>query len=178
MLECTNSNACQAKVFAVGLELQGRDMGSIYTQQQNQNAFYFRRYSSVNILNGNPIIDDGTGQPLRETTGPNAGRLAIRSLGKAEDGQPKFRRLLSQTGKPVRIQQSVKLCDKDEQHQTEKSLAVLILAQRLDQQIDSWEADADKADGTEELRPCGDTPVSVFFETVFMPWVKIGRAHV
>ena len=147
-------------------------MGSIYTQQQNQNAFYFRRYSSVNILNGNPIIDDGTGQPLRETTGPNAGRLAIRSLGKAEDGQPKFRRLLSQTGKPVRIQQSVKLCDKDEQHQTEKSLAVLILAQRLDQQIDSWEADADKADGTEELRPCGDTPVSVFFETVFMPWVK------
>src|SRR5439155_136031 len=92
-------------------------MGSIYTQQQNQNAFYFRRYSSVNILNGNPIIDDGTGQPLRETTGPNAGRLAIRSLGKAEDGQPKFRRLLSQTGKPVRIQQSVKLCDKDEQFQ-------------------------------------------------------------
>src|SRR5438034_482973 len=93
-------------------------------------------------------------------------------LAKAEDGQPKFRRLLSQTGKPVRIQQSVKLCDKDDQHQTEKSLAVLILAQRLDQQIDSWEADADKADGTEELRPCGDTPVSVFFETVFMPWVK------
>src|SRR2546426_1547093 len=147
-------------------------MGSIYTQQQNQNAFYFRRYSSVNILNGNPIIDDGTGQPLRETTGPNAGRLAIRSLGKAEDGQPKFRRLLSQTGKPVRIQQSVKLCDKDEQHQTEKSLAELILGQPVYQPIDSWEADAHKTDVTEEFRPCRDTPLSGVFETVFNAWVK------
>src|SRR5437899_335953 len=143
-------------------------MGSIYQQQQNQNAFYFRRYSSVNITSGAAIIDDGTGEPLRESTG----QLAVRSLGKAEDGQPKFRRLVSQSGKPTRIQQSVKLCDRDEEHKTTNALAVLILAQRLDQQIDSWEADADKADGTEELRPCGDTPVSVFFETVFMPWVK------
>src|SRR5438876_6416724 len=87
--------------------------------------------------------DDGTGEPLRESTG----QLAVRSLGKAEDGQPKFRRLLSQSGKPTRLQQSIKLCDRDEEHKTKNALAVLILAQRLDQQMDSWEADADKADG-------------------------------
>src|SRR6266704_6207606 len=89
-------------------------MGSIYQQQQNQNAFYFRRYSSVNITNGAAIIDDGTGEPLRESTG----QLAVRSLGKAEDGQPKFRRLVSQSGKPTRLQQSIKLCDRDEEHKT------------------------------------------------------------
>ena len=146
-------------------------MGSIYQQQQNQNAFYFRRYSSVNITNGAAIIDDGTGEPLRESTG----QLAVRSLGKAEDGQPKFRRLLSQSGKPIRLQQSIKLCDRDEEHKTKNALAVLILAQRLDQQIDSWESDADKADGTEELRPCGDMPVANFFETVFMPYIQANK---
>ena len=101
--------------------------------------------------------------------------LAVRSLGKAEDGQPKFRRLVSQSGKPTRLQQSIKLCDRDEEHKTKNSLAVLILAQRLDQQIDSWESDADKADGTEELRPCGDMPVANFFETVFMPYIQANK---
>jgi integrase len=99
----------------------------------------------------------------------------VRSLGRAEDGQPKFRRLVSQSGKPIRLQQSIKLCDRDEEHKTKNSLAVLILAQRLDQQIDSWEADADKADGTEELCPCGDMPVANFFETVFLPYVQANK---
>src|SRR5439155_19769052 len=97
-------------------------MGSIYQQQQNQNAFYFRRYSSVNITNGAAIIDDATGEPLRESTG----QLAVRSLGKAEDRQPKFRRLLTQSGKPIRLQQCIKLCDRYAEQQTKYALSVRI----------------------------------------------------
>jgi integrase len=144
-------------------------MGFTYLQSGSWNH---RMYASVNIATGNPIIDDGTGKPLRAEDGS----LAARSLGRAKEGQPKFRRLISQAGKPIKVQQSLKLVERDDdRHKSERSTAVLLRIQQLQERVDAWEADAARNDGTEELRPDNSMTVAAFFSEVFMPHIQKNR---
>jgi integrase len=142
-------------------------MGAIY---EHHKAFFWRVYSSVNVQTGSPIIDSGDGTPLREN-----GRLAVRSLARQPDGQPRFRRLVSAAGKPIKLQQSVKLADVDTEHywadeeKTVGSLALNILAQQKDKQITKWE----KAGANVRVRPDAETLIDTFFNTVYLPWAEV-----
>lgn len=73
-------------------------------------------------------------------------------------------------GKPIRRQQSVKLvrCD-DTLHKSERSTAVILLANAKHAEILAWEKGVGSG---EEIRPSGDMTVSAFFDTVFMPWIE------
>src|ERR1700730_4850048 len=144
-------------------------MGLIY---EDSNAFFWRAYSSVNINADGAVITadpDDPSKPLRE---PN-GKLAVRSLSRPVDGQPRFKRYLTTTksGKPFRIQQSTKLVDKDDRdHTSTKSPDVLILAANKAKQIAEWERNAGNGEDVET--PNGNLTVTDFVETVYFPFVK------
>jgi integrase len=142
---------------------------------ENENAFWWRAYSSVNINRDGAVIiadPDDPSKPLREKDG----KLAVRSLARQENGQPRFRRYITDTksGKPFRIQQSTKLVDKDDgDHRRKDDLAVLILAKQKETQIQAWELAA--GNGDIEERPNGNLTVAEFFNTVYLPYLKTNR---
>ncbi len=142
---------------------------------ENENAFWWRAYSSVNINRDGAVIiadPDDPSKPLREKDG----KLAVRSLARQENGQPRFRRYITDTksGKPFRIQQSTKLVDKDDgDHRRKDDLAVLILAKQKETQIQAWELAV--GNGDIEERPNGNLTVAEFFNTVYLPYLKTNR---
>jgi hypothetical protein len=139
-------------------------MGLIH---QDSKSFHWRTYSSVNVNADGAVIiadPDNPSKPLREKDG----KLAVRSLARQENGQPRFRRYITDTkrGKPFRIQQSTKLCDIDDRdHRSKDDLAVLILAKKKEDQIRAWELAA--GSGDIEEKPNGNLTVAEFFNTVF-----------
>ncbi len=147
-------------------------MGLIH---QDNKSFHWRTYSSVNVNADGAVIiadPDDPSKPLREKDG----KLAVRSLARQENGQPRFRRYITDTksGKPFRIQQSTKLCDIDDRdHRSKDDLAVLILAKQKEDQIKAWELAAGNGD-TEE-KPNGNLTVKEFFETIYLPYLKANR---
>jgi integrase len=146
-------------------------MGLIY---EESNAFFWRAYSSVNLNADGAVIvadPDDPSKPLREANG----KLAVRSLARTGDGQPRFKRYLTSTasGKPYRIQQATKLVDKDDRdHATAKSPDVIILAANKAKQIKQWELDAGNGDVD---APNSNLSVGEFVETVYLPFVKANR---
>jgi integrase len=146
-------------------------LGLIY---EESNAFFWRAYSSVNLNADGAVIiadPDDPSKPLRE---PN-GKLAVRSLSRTANGQPRFKRYLTTTasGKPFRIQQSTKLVDKDDRdHRKKDDLSVLILAKKKQDQIKAWELAAGNGDVD---TPNSNLSVTEFFETVYLPYVKANR---
>jgi integrase len=146
-------------------------MGLIY---EESNAFFWRAYSSVNLNADGAVIvadPDDPSKPLRE---PN-GKLAVRSLVRTVDGQPRFKRYLTSTasGKPFRIQQSTKLVDKDNRdHRTKDSPDVIILAAQKAKEITAWELAAGNGDVD---TPNSNLSVGEFVETVYLPFIKANR---
>jgi len=147
-------------------------MGLIH---EDSKSFHFRVYSSVNVNADGAVIiadPDDPSKPLREKDG----KLAVRSLARQENGQPRFRRYITNTksGKPFRIQQSTKLVDKDTgDHRRKDDLAVLILAKKKEDQIKAWELAA--GNGDIEEKPNGNLTVAEFFNTVYLPYLKQNR---
>jgi integrase len=147
-------------------------MGLIY---EESNAFFWRAYSSVNLNADGAVIvadPDDPSKPLRE---PN-GKLAVRSLARTADGQPRFKRYLTSTasGKPFRIQQSTKLVDKDNRdHRTKDSPDVIILAAQKAKEITAWELAAGNGDVN---TPNSNLSVGEFVETVYLPFIKANKA--
>ena len=81
---------------------------------------------------------------------------------------------IGEMGKPMRTQQSVKLVRKDDTlNKTARSTNVLLLANAKEAQIKAWEGRAASSTPGEEMRPSDDMTIADFFDTVFMPQMRL-----
>jgi integrase len=81
---------------------------------------------------------------------------------------------IGEMGKPMRTQQSVKLVRKDDTlNKTARSTNVLLLANAKEAQIKAWEGRAASSTPGEEMRPSDDVTIAKFFDTVFMPQMRL-----
>ena len=81
---------------------------------------------------------------------------------------------IGEMGKPMRTQQSVKLVRKDDTlNKTARSTNVLLLANAKEAQIKAWEGRAASSTPGEEMRPSDDMTIAEFFDTVFMPQMRL-----